>query len=97
MIAVERVCVIHALKDLVAGTGEIISGRAGKVEAEVKKLRESCLRGLRREAVKCGANAVFAVRIECTEISASRSLPMMMMLASGTAARVTRSDDTVNF
>ncbi|MBI3863729.1 MAG: heavy metal-binding domain-containing protein [Planctomycetia bacterium] len=97
LVAVERVCVVNALKDLVAGSGEVVSGRAGKVEAEVRKLRESCLRGLRREAYKCGANAVVAIQLTCSEISSARSLPMMMMLASGTAVRVTRTDDTISY
>lgn len=97
LIAVERVSALYGLKDLVASPGEIVSGRVSKVEGEIKKLRESCLRALRREAVKCRANAVFAVQISCTELSAGRSLPMIMMIASGTAARVTRTDDTVNF
>lgn len=82
----EAILGANLFKDLFAGLRDIVGGRSGAYEKELKKAREIALDELRETARQLGANAVVAVDIDYEVLGEKNG--MLMVSASGTAVKV---------
>lgn len=82
----EAIMGANIFKDIFAGITDIIGGRAGAYEAELRKAKEIALREIEEEARHIGGNAVIAVDLDYETIG-SGSGNMLMVSASGTAVK----------
>ncbi len=80
----EAIMGANVFKDLFAGIRDIVGGRAGAYEEELKKAREIALNEMAEEAKKMGANAILGVDLDYETVGQS----MLMVNASGTAVKV---------
>jgi uncharacterized protein YbjQ (UPF0145 family) len=81
----EAILGANAVKDFFAGIRDIVGGRSGSYEKELRKAREIALSELQEEAESVGANAVVGVDIDYETVGQGGS--MLMVTASGTAIR----------
>lgn len=79
----EAILGANVLKDMFAGIRDIVGGRSGAYEKELRRARELALEELEEEARKLGADAVVGVDIDYEVLGQGGS--MMMVSASGTA------------
>lgn len=82
----ETVLGANIFRDLFAGIRDIVGGRSGSYEKELKKAREIAFEEIREEARRLGANAVVGVDIDYEVLGAKNG--MLMVSVSGTAVRV---------
>lgn len=75
----------NIFKDLFAGIRDIVGGRSGAYEDELRKARHEALRELEQEARELGADAVVGIDLDYEVVGANGS--MLMVSASGTAIR----------
>ncbi len=80
----EAIMGANVFKDLFAGIRDIVGGRAGAYEEELKKAREIALNEMAEEAKKMGANAIVGIDLDYETVGQS----MLMVNASGTAVKV---------
>ena len=78
----EAIMGANIVKDLFAGIKDIVGGRAGAYEKELKNGREIALSEMTSEAEKLGANAVLSVDLDYETVGAGN---MLMVTACGTA------------
>jgi uncharacterized protein YbjQ (UPF0145 family) len=82
----EAILGANLFRDLFAGLRDIVGGRSGAYEKELKKAREIALDELRDAAQQLGANAVVAVDIDYEVLGDKNG--MLMVSASGTAVKI---------
>lgn len=82
---------MNVLKDVLVSGRDIFGGRSKVVQDAFKEAKEVCLTEIRREARQLGANAVLGVRFQHSQMSGT-STTMLLMVISGTAAVIQRSD-----
>ncbi|BCR03246.1 UPF0145 protein [Desulfuromonas versatilis] len=82
----EAVLGANMFKDLFAGIRDIVGGRSGAYEKELRRARELAFEELQEAAEKLGANAVVAVDIDYEVLGEKNG--MLMVSVSGTAVRV---------
>lgn len=80
----EAILGANVIKDLFAGISDILGGRSGAYEGELRRARAIALDELAAAASELGANAVAGVDIDYETIGGS----MLMVTASGTAVRL---------
>lgn len=80
----EAILGAHIGRDILASFTDIVGGRAGVYEEEVRKARKIALDEMAAEAKKLGANAVIGVDIDYEVIRDG----MLMVAASGTAVKI---------
>ncbi len=80
----EAIMGANLFKDFFAGITDIIGGRSGAYEQELRKAKEIAVEEMKQEAQKMGANAIIAVDLDYETIG-SGSGNMLMVSASGTA------------
>jgi uncharacterized protein YbjQ (UPF0145 family) len=80
----EAIMGANVLKDLFASISDIIGGRAGAYEQELRKARKIALSEMADEARELGGNAVVGVDIDYEVIRDG----MLMVAASGTAVKL---------
>jgi uncharacterized protein YbjQ (UPF0145 family) len=80
----EAILGANIFKDFFAGITDIIGGRAGAYEEELRRAKEIALMEMQEQAQKLGANAVIGVDLDYETIGQS----MLMVSASGTAVRL---------
>lgn len=73
------------MKDLFAGVRDIVGGRSGAYEKELRKARVIAMREMEDAASELGANAVIGVDIDYETVSNGS---MLMVTVSGTAFRL---------
>ena len=83
----EAIMGANLFKDLFAGITDIIGGRSGAYENELRKAKEIAVEEMKEEARKLGANAVIAVDLDYETIGGG-SGNMLMVSASGTAVTI---------
>jgi len=81
----EAILGANIFKDLFASVRDIVGGRSGAYEAELRKAREIALDELEQAAMVRGADAVIAIDIDYETIGQGS---MLMVTASGTAVKV---------
>ena len=84
----EAILGANIFKDLFAGIRDIVGGRSGSYEQQLREAKQIALREMEEEARALGANAVVAVDLDYETISPGSSGSMLMVTASGTAVVV---------
>ena len=82
----EAVLGANLFKDMFAGLRDIVGGRSGSYERELRKAREVAFRELEEAAQRLGANAVVGVDIDYEVLGETNG--MLMVSVSGTAVTV---------
>ena len=81
IVAGEAVMGANFVRDFFARVTDVIGGRSGAYQKELRKARHLAMEGLVEEAEELGANAVVGISLD-TEVMGDS---MMMVVASGTA------------
>jgi uncharacterized protein YbjQ (UPF0145 family) len=82
----EAVLGANLFRDLFAGIRDVVGGRSGSYEKELKRAREIAFEEIREAASRLGANAVVAVDIDYEVLGEKNG--MLMVSISGTAVRM---------
>ena len=82
----EAILGANIVRDLFAGIRDIVGGRSGAYEEELRKAREIAMEDLAQEAASRGADAVVAIDLDYETVGQGSS--MLMVTASGTAVRL---------
>jgi uncharacterized protein YbjQ (UPF0145 family) len=82
----EAILGANIFKDLFAGIRDIVGGRSGAYEEELRKARTIALEELAAAAEQAGADAVVGVDLDYETVGQGGS--MLMVTASGTAVRL---------
>lgn len=80
----EAIMGANVFKDLFASISDIIGGRAGAYEQELRKARKIAIEEMSLEARELGGNAIVGVDIDYEVIRDG----MLMVAASGTAVKM---------
>ncbi|WP_027876012.1 heavy metal-binding domain-containing protein [Meiothermus cerbereus] len=83
----EAIVGANIFRDLLASVRDIVGGRSGAYEAELRKAREIALGELEQAAAAMGADAVIAIDVDYETVGQGN---MLMVTASGTAVRTSR-------
>ena len=81
----EAILGANIFKDLFAGIRDIVGGRSGAYEEELRRAREIALNELGAWATQLGADAVVGIDIDYETVGQGS---MLMVTASGTAVRL---------
>ena len=82
----EAILGANIFKDLFAGIRDIVGGRSGAYEEELRRAREIAMQELAEAASQLGADAVVGVDLDYETVGQGGS--MLMVTASGTAVRL---------
>ena len=85
LVSGEAILGANIFKDFFAGIRDIVGGRSGAYEKELRKAKNIALEEMQDEAAKMGANAVIAVDLDYETINISDGGDMLMVTATGTA------------
>ena len=81
----EAILGANIVRDLFAGVRDIVGGRSGAYEEELRKAREIAMHELAAEASGRGADAVVGIDLDYETVGNGS---MLMVTASGTAVRL---------
>jgi uncharacterized protein YbjQ (UPF0145 family) len=84
----EAIMGANIFRDLLAGIRDIVGGRSGAYEEELRNAKQIAIREMVEEATARGANAVLSVDLDYESIQMGKGGGMLMVSASGTAVRV---------
>ena len=87
MVSGEAILGANVFKDLFAGLRDIVGGRSGAYEEELRRAKDIAVSEMEQQALALGANAVIAVDLDYETINPGGSGGMLMVSASGTAIR----------
>src|SRR5688572_3067608 len=82
----EAILGANIVRDLFAGIRDIVGGRSGAYEEELRKAREIAMQELAEEATARGADAVVGIDLDYETVGQGGS--MLMVTVSGTAVRL---------
>ena len=82
----EAILGANIFRDLFAGVRDIVGGRSGAYEEELRKAREIALKEMEDEASSRGADAIVGIDLDYETVGQGAS--MLMVSASGTAVRL---------
>ena len=82
----EAIVGANVLRDLLAQIRDIVGGRSGAYEAELRRARETALAEMAEAARRLGADAVVGVDLDYEVLGSGNS--MLMVTASGTAVKL---------
>jgi len=83
LVSGETIVGANIFKDILAGIRDIVGGRSGAYEGELRHARETALAEMVQEAEKLGANAVIGIDLDYETIGEKQS--MLLVTTSGTA------------
>jgi uncharacterized protein YbjQ (UPF0145 family) len=86
VIAGETILGINMFKDIAAGFRNIVGGRSGKYEEELRKGRETAIAEMVDRATELGADAVVGVKVDYETVGGQ----MLMITACGTAVKLSQ-------
>jgi uncharacterized protein YbjQ (UPF0145 family) len=84
LVAGEVILGVNVFKDIAAGFRNIVGGRSGKYEEELRKGRDGAVAEMVELATQMGADAVVGVKIDYETVGGQ----MLMITASGTAVKL---------
>ena len=84
VISAECVFGMNIFKDFFTGLTDFFGGRSETSQKVLKDARQLCIRELKTEAYRVGANAVIGVNLDYSEFSV-QGKSMLFLVASGTA------------
>ncbi len=79
----EAIMGANMFKDMFAGIRDIVGGRSGAYEEELRRAKDIAMREMQENAAHMGANAILGVDLDYETVGANGS--MLMVTASGTA------------
>nr|WP_278992464.1 heavy metal-binding domain-containing protein [Plesiomonas shigelloides] len=82
----EAILGANFFKDFLAGIRDIVGGRSGAYEDELRKAREMAFADMNAQAAELGANAVVGIYVDYETIGKDGG--MLMVSVTGTAVRV---------
>ena len=82
----EAILGANIVRDLFAGVRDIVGGRSGAYEEELRKAREIAMEELAAEAAARGADAVVGIDLDYETVGQNGS--MLMVTVTGTAVRL---------
>lgn len=82
----EAIMGANVVRDFFASVTDVIGGRSGAYESQLKKARELCLNEMENEASVLNADAIIGIDIDYDTVRDG----MLMVTASGTAVRFER-------
>lgn len=80
---------MNIFKDFFSAVSDVFGGRSGSTQKVLQDARKTCLKELRREAARLGADGVIAVNLDYSEFSGAGK-SMLFLVASGTAVKITK-------
>jgi len=83
LVSGEAIVGANVVKDFFAGVRDIVGGRSGAWEGELRKAKDIALKEMADQATALGANVVLAVDLDYETVGGGT---MLMVTASGTAA-----------
>jgi uncharacterized protein YbjQ (UPF0145 family) len=84
----EAILGANIFKDLFAGVRDIVGGRSGAYEKELRKARDLAIDEMQAVARQRGANAVVGVDIDYETVQVGAGGGMLMVTAAGTAVKI---------
>ena len=81
----ETILGANIMKDLFAGIRDIVGGRSGAYEKELRRARDIAMQEMTADAEDLGANAVIGVDLDYETVAGGN---MLMVTVSGTAVRL---------
>lgn len=84
IVAGEAVMGANFIRDFFARVTDVLGGRSGAYQKELRKARELALEEIMEEAQELGANAIVGISMDTEVLGES----MLMMVATGTAVTV---------
>src|SRR5919106_1310589 len=78
----------NVFRDLFAGLRDIVGGRSGAYEKELKRAKQLALEEMIEEAAELGADAIIGVDLDYEHLS-NDGRSMLMVSANGTAVKLT--------
>ena len=81
----EAILGANIIKDLFAGVRDIVGGRSGAYEEELRRARQIALAEMEAEAAARGADAIVGIDLDYETVGNGS---MLMVSASGTAVRL---------
>ena len=84
LVSGEAILGANLFKDFFAGIRDIVGGRSGAYERELRKAKEIALSEMAEQARELGANAILAVDLDYESLG-SNGGGMLMVTAAGTA------------
>lgn len=84
----EAIMGANIFADLFAGVRNVIGGRSGAYEKELRRAKDIALREMEQEASGLGADAVIGVDLDYETIGFEQGGSMLMVTASGTAVKL---------
>ena len=88
LVSGEAILGANIFKDLFAGIRDIVGGRSGAYEEELRKAKQIAIDEMVEQARVLGANAVVGVDLDYETIGIGSGGNMLMVSASGTAVVV---------
>jgi uncharacterized protein YbjQ (UPF0145 family) len=88
IVAGEAVMGTNIFRDFFAGITDILGGRSGSYEKELRKAKALALESLVEEARTLGADAVVGMDLDYQQIGGGADKQMLMVAASGTAVKL---------
>ena len=82
----EAIMGANMFKDIFAGIRDIVGGRSGAYEEELRRAKDIAMNEMQDNARLLGADAVLSVDLDYETVGANGS--MLMVSASGTAVRL---------
>lgn len=84
----EAILGANIFRDFFAGITDIVGGRSGAYEGELRKARDIAMREMMEDARRVGGNAVVGVDLDYETININGGGGMLMVTANGTAVVV---------
>ena len=84
----EAILGANIFKDFFAKIRDIVGGRSGAYEEELRKARQIALEDMHQEAVSLGADAIVGVDLDYESVGMGRGSNMLMVSACGTAVKL---------
>ena len=91
LVSGEAILGANIFKDFFAGIRDIVGGRSGAYEEELRKAKHIAINEMQEQAAALGANAVVGVDLDYETIGIGQGGNMLMVSASGTAVLVSGS------
>jgi uncharacterized protein YbjQ (UPF0145 family) len=88
LVSGEAILGANLFKDLFAGIRDIVGGRSGAYEEELRRAKQIAVDEMVEQAAALGANAVVGVDLDYETIGVGSGGNMLMVSASGTAVVV---------
>jgi uncharacterized protein YbjQ (UPF0145 family) len=83
----EAVMGTNVFRDMFAGIRDIVGGRSGSYEKELRKAKGMALSAMEEEAEKLGADAIVGVDLDYEHLG-GEGKSMLMVCANGTAVKL---------